>query len=360
MHINVKSYNSSELFVERDISSGKYPFIPSLRTSLMFCFGLIAFVLWVTLGTSLASDPYVMKIYPDGTKVVLKWSEVGKTFDNGSTHGGPPKIVAYDPAKDGVVPIGETATPSNPKPLTPQGPSGAYASTPVKPEETNESPNLTGFYVGPEIGGSFQQDVNLKNTSYNTTILGANVVGSAGGSLTMDAGIRFNLPLGYQPVDWFAVEFAPGIIWNKMSSYNLALNGSINGGAQESITIPINVTGSYFQVPLVVNFIFKIPTNSPWVPYLGGGVGASYTYMNWTRISYGGVSEDLSNVDGSCWSLAYQGIAGFDYQIDNEISVGLKYVFTGTGNQNFGGSFQDLSTKGSYSQNVLLNCTLKF
>ena len=141
MHINVKSYNSSELFVERDISSGKYPFIPSLRTSLMFCFGLIAFVLWVTLGTSLASDPYVMKIYPDGTKVVLKWSEVGKTFDNGSTHGGPPKIVAYDPAKDGVVPIGETATPPNPKPLNPQGPSGAYASTPVKPEEKNESPN---------------------------------------------------------------------------------------------------------------------------------------------------------------------------------------------------------------------------
>ena len=82
--------------------------------------------------------------------------------------------------------------------------------------------------------------------------------------------------------------------------------------------------------------------------------------MNWTRWSYDGTSEDLSNVEGSCWSLAYQGIAGFDYQFDDKISVGLKYIFTGTGNQNFGGSFDGIDTKGSYSQNVMLNCSLKF
>ena len=165
--------------------------------------------------------------------------------------------------------------------------------------------------------------------------------------------------MGYQPVDWFAVEFAPGIIWNKMSSYNLQLNGTIDGDSV-STTLPLNIEGGYFQVPLVVNFIFKIPTNSPWVPYIGGGIGASFTYMNWTRVSYGGLSEDLSNVDGSCWSLAYQGIAGLDYKITDEVSLGLKYIFLGTGNQNFGGSFQDVDTKGSYSQNVMLNCTINF
>jgi hypothetical protein len=52
--------------------------------------------------------------------------------------------------------------------------------------------------------------------------------------------------------------------------------------------------------------------------------------------------------------------AGLDYKITDEVSLGLKYIFTGTGNQNFGGSFQDLDTKGSYSQNVMLNCTLNF
>ena len=311
--------------------------------------------------TTSTNDPMVMKIYPDGTKVVVRWSEIGKAVDNGEKHGGSPRIIAYDPGKDGIVPIGQNSAVSTPAPLPSQSPATSVSNSSFVSTENNDSMSkLSGFYVGPEIGAAFQQDVNLQDVNFDTTILGADVLGSAGGSLTMSAGIRFNVPIGYQPVEWFAIEFAPGIIWNQLSSYNLALNGTIDGGAQQSVTLPIDLEGSYYQVPLVVNFIFKIPTDSPWVPYIGGGIGASYTYMNWTRISYAGVSQDLSNVDGSCWSLAYQGIAGLDYKITDEVSLGLKYIFTGTGNQNFGGSFQDLDTKGSYSQNVMLNCTLNF
>ncbi len=310
------------------------------------------------------NDPMVMKIYPDGTKVVVHWSEIGKAVDNGEKHGGAPRIIAYDPGKDGIVPIGQNPAVSTPAPLASQSPGTSVSSSSFVSTENNDSMSeLSGFYVGPEIGVAFQQDVNLQNVNFDTTILGVDVLGSAGGSLTMGAGIRFNLPIGYQPVDWFAVEFAPGIIWNKMSSWNLELNGtatSQSGSISGELNFPIDVEGGYFQVPLVVNFIFKIPTDSPWVPYIGGGIGASYTYMNWTRLSYGGISQDISNVDGSCWSLAYQGIAGLDYKISNEVSLGLKYIFTGTGNQNFGGSFQDLDTKGSYSQNVMFNCTLNF
>jgi opacity protein-like surface antigen len=311
--------------------------------------------------TTSTNDPMVMKIYPDGTKVVVRWSEIGKAIDNGEKHGGSPRIIAYDPGKDGIVPIGQNSAVSTPAPLASQSAATSVSNSSFVSTENNDSmPKLSGFYVGPEIGVAFQQDVNLQNVNFNTRILGADVLGSAGGSLTMSAGIRLNVPIGYQPVEWFAIEFSPGIIWNQLSSYNLALNGTIDGGAQQSVTLPINLEGSYYQVPLVVNFIFKIPTDSPWVPYIGGGIGASYTYMNWTRISYAGVSQDLSNVDGSCWSLAYQGIAGLDYKITDEVSLGLKYIFTGTGDQNFGGSFQDLDTKGSYSQNVMLNCTLNF
>ena len=311
--------------------------------------------------TTSANDPMVMKIYPDGTKIIVRWSEIGKAIDNGEKHGGAPRIIAYDPGKEGIVPIGQDSASSKPTPLASQSPATSVSNSSFVSTENNDSMSeLSGFYVGPEIGAAFQQDVNLQDVNFDTTILGADVLGSAGGSLTMSAGIRFNVPIGYQPVEWFAVEFAPGIIWNQLSSYNLALNGTIDGGAQQSLTLPIDLEGSYYQVPLVVNFIFKIPTDSPWVPYIGGGIGASYTYMNWTRISYAGVSQDLSNVDGSCWSLAYQGIAGLDYKITDEVSLGLKYIFTGTGNQNFGGSFQDFDTKGSYSQNVMFNCTLNF
>ena len=314
--------------------------------------------------TTSTNDPMVMKIYPDGTKVVLRWSEIGKAVDNGEKHGGSPRIIAYDPGKDGIVPIGQNSASSTPTPLASQSPASPVSSSTFVSNANKESPaELSGFYFGPELGVAFQQDVNLQNVSLSTTVADVTLAGTAGGSLSMDAGIRFNFPIGYQPVDWFAVEFAPGIIWNKMSSWNLELNGSAtdsSGSISGELNLPIDVEGGYYQVPLVVNFIFKIPTDSPWVPYIGGGIGASFTYMNWTRLSYGGISEDISNVDGSCWSLAYQGIAGLDYKITDEVSLGLKYIFTGTGNQNFGGSFQDLDTKGSYSQNVMFNCTLNF
>ena len=310
------------------------------------------------------NDPMVMKIYPDGTKIIVRWSEIGKAVDNGEKHGGAPRIIAYDPGKEGIVPIGQDSASSKPTPLTSQSPASSVSSSTFVSNANKEIPaELSGFYFGPELGVAFQQDVNLQNVSLSTTDSDLTLAGTAGGSLSMDAGIRFNLPIGYQPVDWFAVEFAPGIIWNKMSSWNLELSGSATippDTISGNLNLPIEVEGGYFQVPLVVNFIFKIPTDSPWVPYIGGGIGASFTYMNWTRLSYGGFSEDLSNVDGSCWSLAYQGIAGLDYKITDEVSLGLKYIFTGTGNQNFGGSFQYLDTNGSYSQNVMLNCTLNF
>ena len=44
-----------------------------------------------------APDMKVMKVYPDGTQVVVSWSDLGKDMDQGEKHGGPPKIMPYDP-----------------------------------------------------------------------------------------------------------------------------------------------------------------------------------------------------------------------------------------------------------------------
>ena len=42
-------------------------------------------------------DVKVMKVYPDGTQLIVPWSDLGKSMDQGEAHGGPPKIVPYDP-----------------------------------------------------------------------------------------------------------------------------------------------------------------------------------------------------------------------------------------------------------------------
>jgi len=329
--------------------------------------------------TKSTNDPYVMKIYPDGTKVIVRWSEIGKAVDNGEKFGGAPRIVAYDPAKDGVVPIGTpqssdtkptsaaNAVPGSTSVVTPDQPAKMDYSD-ANPDDWDKKQGGTGFYIGPEIGAAFNSNLNAKTISGSVDLpFGYEATGSVQSSLSVNPGIRFNLPMGYRPAEWFEVEFAPGIIWNSLNTLSLGYQGSLLDPdnapvAGDSGSFAIQTQGSYYQVPLVVNLIFRIPTGSPWVPYLGGGLGASFNYMNITNYKYApaGLNENISSTDGSCWSLAYQAIGGFDYEIDENVSIGAKYVFTGTGNQNFGGDLEGLSIKNSISQSALLNCTIKF
>jgi len=94
---------------------------------------------WLSLGVAQAetapSDPLVMKVYPDGTKVVIRWSEVGKQVDNGEKYGGAPRIVAYDPAKNGIVPIGE---PTAKTVTTSSSPAVPASSSVVSPDQSSK------------------------------------------------------------------------------------------------------------------------------------------------------------------------------------------------------------------------------
>jgi len=51
---------------------------------------------------SVSSDPYLVKEYPDGTKVKIRWSQIGRTLDAGTTHGGPPTMRAIQPGEDNI------------------------------------------------------------------------------------------------------------------------------------------------------------------------------------------------------------------------------------------------------------------
>jgi len=101
--------------------------------------------------TKSTNDPMVMKIYPDGTKVAVRWSEIGKAVDNGEKHGGSPRIIAYDPGKDGIVPIGQPSVtvstpPSTPTPMP--SASSVVIQDSSKTADTTPSPmSDTGDYV---------------------------------------------------------------------------------------------------------------------------------------------------------------------------------------------------------------------
>ena len=289
-------------------------------------------------GEATNSDPLVMKVYPDGTKVVVRWSEIGKQFDNGERFGGAPRIVAYDPAKDGIVPIGNPAPPvanSNPSPVSPSPDSTFRVDKTMTPASSQLDAGFAqlGFYVSPELGVSVVEDVNLNNS---LSLNGGNVY------LSLNNGVRFDFAMGGRINEWLSIEFAPGLVYNQISSgYNQ--------------NVALTAQGDYWQVPLMANFILTIPTQSMWEPFLGGGIGGLYANASITSLS----GQGIPNTSGSSWSVGYSVLAGLNCNFTKDISVGFVYKFTGTTEQNWNGGLDGLNTN-TYTHSVQLTGTFRF
>jgi opacity protein-like surface antigen len=217
-----------------------------------------------------------------------------------------------------------------------------------------------GFYVTPQVGGAVVQDVNFNRVTASGSINGQALSGSVDASLSFDAGFRFDAPIGYRVNEWFSVEFAPGVIVNPMNS--ASFNGSVTlGSTTFAAGTSADIDGNLIQVPLIVNFILTIPTDSKWEPFIGGGVGALYSSATFNNISNSSGTRNLSQ-DANCWALGYSALAGLNYHFSKDISIGVVYKFTGTGNQNYGGSTLGdlLDTNGTFTQSVQADATFRF
>jgi len=299
-----------------------------------------------------SEDPYVMKVYPDGTKVLLRWSEIGKALDSGEKHGGPPKIIAYNSQ--------ETISDPTPNRINRSASDNSWQGSnfrtyePAQSMEQKTPSVFEGFYVSPQIGAAVVQDMKLNGLSGSVGIeeisIGANV-----NHLTFSTGVRFDFAMGYALSDWCSLEFSPGIIWSPLKT----IDGNISATDQVetySESGALNVDGSFIQVPLMGNLLFYIPTESPWRPIVGGGLGANYNYLNLTKV----LGIDTGGDSGACWTLGYQAIAGFEYAFDGGYSLGLKYVFTGSTAQSFNHDLADVGTGGAFTQSVLLHFKAAF
>lgn len=217
-----------------------------------------------------------------------------------------------------------------------------------------------GFYVSPQVGGSVVQDVNINPVTASGTIGGAAVSGTLDATLNFDAGFRFDAPVGYRFNEWFSLEFAPGVIVNPMNS--VSFNGDLTvGGTTFSAGGTADLDGNLIQVPLIVNFILTIPTDSRWEPFIGGGVGAVFSSATFNNISDNTGTLDLDQ-DATCWALGYSALAGLNYHFSRDISIGVVYKFTGTGNQSYGGSTLGdlLETNGTFTHSVQADATFRF
>lgn len=277
-----------------------------------------------------ANDPWIMKVYSDGGKRIVRQSEAENDQDYLEIRKNESCKVIYDP----------NLCPTPPK-----------LSVPKKQiaEESN-------FYFNPEIGPAIVQNINFNYFAATAQIAGITVGTNQSPYLATTTGIRFDFNFGYQLNDWCSIEFSPGVLWNPLKAYgdndlDVTVDGQTYSGSGE-----VNLDGSFLQVPLMVNILFYIPTGSPWRPLLGGGIGGNYNYLNFSKI----LGVDLPDASGACWSMGYQAIAGFEYKFKEGYSIGLKYIFMGSTSQNFNSDLSMLGSEGSFTQSVVLDLRASF
>ena len=250
--------------------------------------------------TASINDPMVMKIYPDGTKVVVRWSEIGKAVDNGEKHGGSPRIIAYDPGKEGIVPIGQTpsAQPAS-EPVSSRLPTSSSVvapettknieATPAPMSDTDNYGPMEGFGLRSNVGVAFQQSQSGRNDQRSNYQ-----------SVTFQPGIRFDIEPFYNVTDWFAVGVEGAFIYNTIHSIQINSEYLYSGDSQFG-------NGALYQVPILANVRFQFPSDGPFRGYCGGGVGGVWDYST--------TSLGETNFTSYQWNFAFQLTAGFVYTI---------------------------------------------
>jgi opacity protein-like surface antigen len=275
-----------------------YKYVKYITVILAFTAPLVALA-EPAVATS-TNDPMVMKVYPDGTKIVVRWSEIGKAVDNGEKHGGAPRIIAYDPGKDGIVPIGQPAatTSTSASASTPM-PSASSVVSPESSNATNTAPSpmsdtadygpIEGFGLRSNVGVAFQQSQSGRNNQR-----------SQYQSVTFQPGIRFDIEPFYNVTDWLSVGVESAFIYNQIHSLQIDSAYFYSGDSRLG-------NGALYQVPILANVRFQFPSDGPFRGFCGGGVGGVWDY---STVSYGG-----SNYTNYQWNYAFQLVAGFSYNV---------------------------------------------
>ena len=299
--------------------------VSTLSHSLMFWVTLLGLLLWIGFGVahgqSQGSDPMVMKIYPDGTKVVVRWSEIGKQVDHGEKFGGAPRIVAYDPSKDGIVPIGEPSKKTETvttNAAVPASSSVVSPEPPAKMDYTNADPSDYEDGFGPREGFVFRTAAGV---AFQQPLSGRSGNGNNYQKLVFQPGIRYDLETQYNVTDWFRTGLETAFVYNQLHS------SQFNNTTTYNKSTGIG-NGGLFQIPILYSANFRFPSEGPLQGYVGGGGGANWNVL---QVSANGTRPYTSYH----WNWAWQVTAGFTYSVMPGLDLDIGYKLLSSPNPNF-------------------------
>jgi len=268
-------------------------------------------------------DPYVMKIYPDGTKV-----------------------------KDGVVPIGTPqGSETKPAPAANAIPTSTSVVTPDQPAKmdyTNADPKDFENAMGPDEGFVFRTAVGA---AFQQSLSGRSNDGDEYLSVAFNPGLRFDLEPAYNVTDWFRVGLETAFVYNTVQRLSV---GDVNAYPRDN-----NLgNAGLFQVPILANIRFQFPSEGPWKGYLGGGVGAGWNVFQISAL-------DLTYTSYH-WDLMYQLTAGFTYTISPGFDLDIGYKMLSAPNPSFqnsgelGGILDPGQFKAMYNHTVEVGLAWRF
>lgn len=296
--------------------------------------------------TTSTNDPMVMKIYPDGTKVVVRWSEIGKAVDNGEKHGGSPRIIAYDPGKEGIVPIGQTPSaqpasesvssrlPTSSSVVAPES-TKSIEATPAPMSDTDNYGPIDGFGFRTDVGVAFQQSLSGRdNGDYFTT--------------TFQPGIRFDIEPFYNVTEWFSIGVQAAFIHNTVQSV------SVNGDTVYRGNPDLG-NGDLYQVPILLNTRFQFPTEGPIRWFFGGGVGGNWNFANIATQHDNGEPYDATSFQ---WNYAFELSTGVCYTICSGLDLNASFKTLCTPNPL--GEAQSGQMKASYNYAAEVGVAYRF
>ncbi len=191
--------------------------------------------------------------------------------------------------------------------------------------------SVSRLYLGADIGAAFQQDDSIRSSAFGNS-----------GKVDYDAGLRAGVHLGYNWLPCFATELETGVIYNDINS----INGNVfsNFGA----------SGALYEIPLLVNFIYK-PLHGRFQPYVGAGCGGAVTIFDSSAAPLFG-----SNFNDSDFAFAYQGEVGFKYSVSRHVQLGLAYQFLGTTDHSWSDHGVPFKTDGIMTHSIVATFDWRF
>ena len=149
------------------------------------------------------------------------------------------------------------------------------------------------------------------NIPVNPTVSEVGGPVTSGGKMELEAGMTFDVGIGFRVAPWFTLEAELGFTYNNIDSIG---NWSY---PNSSLT----------QMPIMLNAEFCIP-RGPLVPFVGvgaGGVLGSVSFGNYYYYYY-----NESDGWGNNFVPAAQAFAGLRYEFNHNWSAGISYRFLAT------------------------------